>query len=174
MRHAFNHIINIIWTVIAFLPVMKYWYGNGISTWFIIITSLSVAAAFFPKKFYDLFQLSTNRGLYEKLGVKRIRQFVQNGDIAKKIPDKTGDAIINDATNARKYLLTIEMYSRFHWVCLWFFLFSTIHAVFTNQVLIALLMFIANMLYNGTAILLQQYNRLRIEKLLKTLELMGQ
>lgn len=169
MRQVFNHIINILWTVIAFLPVMKYWYDNGIDTWFNIIASVCVATAFFPKKFYNLFQLSKNRGLYEKLGVKRVRQIVQNGDIAKRIPDKTGDAIVNDIAGARKYLLTIEMYSRFHWVCLWFFLFSAIHAVFTNEIVTALLICLANILYNGTAILLQQYNKLRIEKLLRSL-----
>lgn len=166
MRKAFNHVINFFWTIIAFYPVIHYWYHTGIDHWFIISVSLSLLIAFLPKKFYDLLKFSNSRSFYEKLGVKTIRKFVQNGDFAKKISASKNSSIIESVKDAKRYLQTVEMYSRFHWVCFLFFLFSAIHAISMKQIILAILIFLSNILYNITAILLQQYNRMRIEKII--------
>ena len=167
MRHAFNHIINFFWTAIAFYPVVKYWYINGIDHFFIPGISISILISILPKKIYALLQFSNKRSFYEKLGVKTIRRFVQNGEWAKRATAGKDFTLIKNLETAKKYLTTIEMYSRFHWVCFLFFTFSSMHAFFTGRVLAALIILLANILYNCTAILLQQYNKMRIESVLK-------
>ncbi len=167
VRKAFNHIINFFWTALAFYPVIHYWYSARVDRWFIMGISISVVIAFLPQKFYSLLQLSDSRFFYEKLGVKTVRKFVQNGDLAKKMSGDKNYAVIDSIVDAKKYLLTIEMYSRFHWLCFLFFLLSTIHTFSNSRILIGLLILLVNIMYNVTAILLQQYNKIRIQNLLR-------
>ncbi|HAO07655.1 MAG TPA: hypothetical protein DCQ50_11825 [Chryseobacterium sp.] len=166
MRKTINHIINFFWTLLAFYPVLDYWYHTGINNWFIVSIFISTLIGFAPGKFYRQLHFSKRRSFYENLGVKIIRKFVQNGDLVKKVQTEKESTIIKDVASAKKYLLTLEMYSRFHWVCFFFFLFSSFHAIFTGQALSSFVMLLANILYNITAILLQQYNKMRIQRIL--------
>lgn len=166
MRKTFNHIINFFWSIIAFYPLISHWYVTKIDNWFILGISASILLSFLPEKCYAFLQLSDNRNFYEKLGVRIIRKFVQNGDLAKKMPDKKEHTIIESNNEAKKYLLTIAMYERFHWACFSFFIFSAIHAFCTVKITIAVIILAVNILYNVSAILLQQYNKIRIRKIL--------
>lgn len=167
MHKTLNYIINFFWTALAFYPVLHHWYHFGINSWFIVSIVISVLIGFAPGKFYQQLHFSKRRSFYENSGVKIIRKFVQNGDLVKKVQTEKDSTIIRDMTSAKRYLLTLEMYSRFHWVCFLFFLFSSFHAIFTERVLSSFVILLANVLYNITAILLQQYNKMRIEKILK-------
>ncbi|MCU7695298.1 hypothetical protein ACFSPU_05935 [Haoranjiania flava] len=166
MRTTFNHILNFFWSIIAFYPLVHYWYHTGVGRWFIVAASVSIVAAFLPDRVYDLLQLSSRRSFYERLKVKTIRKFVQNGDLARKLPGKNQSHTITRMHDAKKYLLTIAMYNRFHWACFLFFLFSATHAIVAGKIFIGLLVLFANVLYNVTAIVLQQYNQLRIRDML--------
>lgn len=139
---------------------------TGIDNWFIIGISISLLSALLPKKFYNHLQFSNNRGFYEKLGVKTVRKFVQNGDFSKKLSASKDSSIIESVKDAKRYLQTIEMYNRFHWVCFLFFLLSTIHAIWKNQIAMSFAILLVNILYNMTAILIQQYNGMRSKKIL--------
>lgn len=167
MRKTINHIINFFWTLLAFYPVLDYWYHTGINNWFIVSIVISTLIGFAPGKFYRQLHFSKRRSFYENLGVKIIRKFVQNGDLVKKVQTEKDSTIIKDVASAKRYLLTLEMYSRFHWVCFCFFSLSSFHAIFTGRILTSLVILLANLLYNFSAILLQQYNKMRIDKILR-------
>ncbi len=71
---------------------------------------------------------------------------------------------------AEKYLKTIDMYERFHLICGCFFLLTSIHAFACGAWLAGGLILAANGIFNVAAIILQQYNRLRIHRLLRRRE----
>ena len=109
--------------------------------------------------------LSSNRRFYEKIGVKQIRKFVQNGDLVKSITPKPKQQVVNNLSQAQRYMKTIAMYERFHWVCFAFFLLTAILCFYEGRVEPGLMIMAANLLYNAGSILLQQYNKIRIRKL---------
>lgn len=109
-------------------------------------------------------QLSGAPKFYERFGVKIIRRFVQDGDIASKSLRSGGRVIMNKA-RAQKYLNTIEMYERYHFLCLIFFLLTSLHAAANSRIAAALIIAACNIIYNVYPMLLQQYNKARILKL---------
>ncbi len=165
-REILNQLINFFWTIIGFAPVLWFWIEEGINVYFYLF----LAAAFFimivPVKILNGFMLSSSRNFYERLGVKRIRKFVQNGDTVKSLSGKQGQQIVSGVLQAQRYLKTIAMYERFHWACFIFFLLTAILCFARGYILPGLMLIIANIIYNLTTILLQQYNKIRIRKLL--------
>jgi hypothetical protein len=109
-------------------------------------------------------QLSAAPKFYERFGVKTIRRFVQDGDIASKRLRSEGRVIMNKA-RAQKYLQTIEMYERYHFLCFVFFLLTSFHAAANSKAAAALIIAACNIIYNVYPLLLQQYNKARILKL---------
>ena len=165
-RETLNQIINLFWTAVCFAPLLSYWLNEEIDFYFYIFTLVSLITAFLPNRVFDLLAFSSNRKFYERLGAKTIRKLVQNGDIVKTMSAENRRPIIRDISHARKYLKNIAMYERFHWACLVFFLLTSITAFFRGYLLTGLLITAANLLYNFSSILLQQYNKLRIKKLI--------
>ncbi|WP_345209941.1 hypothetical protein [Mucilaginibacter gynuensis] len=102
-------------------------------------------------------QLSQNPKFYVKAGARFIRKFVQNGDWFKN-----DTPVISNRFGAMQYKATIIMYERFHFLCLVFFILTSIYALIHQQYVIALLVFLANMIYNVCPIILQQYNFSRL------------
>jgi hypothetical protein len=109
--------------------------------------------------------LSSSRKFYERVGVKFIRKFVQNGDAVKSMVNNRNRFIINGVFQAQQYLKTIAMYERFHWVCFTFFLLTAIRCFFNGYFKLGLAISATNVLYNLSTILLQQYNKIRIKKI---------
>jgi glycosyl-4,4'-diaponeurosporenoate acyltransferase len=118
-----------------------------------------------PEKILNLFTLSSNRRFYERIGVRQVRRFVQNGDVAKGMAGKEKEKVVNNVSQARYYLKTISMYERFHWICFIFFLFTAILCFYKMRIELGFMIFIANLLFNVSSILLQQYNKIRIRNL---------
>jgi Glycosyl-4,4'-diaponeurosporenoate acyltransferase len=149
-----NQLLNLVWTIICFAAVFMYWLKTGpiaACWWFISVSFLGLVV---PAKWL---QVSRDPKFYERLGTKLVRKFVQNGDYAKR-----GRRVVSNKTNAILYSKTILMYEKYHFLCLLFFLFTSIHAILFDQYLLAALIFLANVIYNIYPMLLQQYNRARI------------
>lgn len=79
---------------------------------------------------------------------------------------RAGDRVISNQANARQYLSKIALQERYHYSCFVFFTLSAFSALVGGKIQMALLISIANVIYNVYPILLQQYNRLRIQRLL--------
>ncbi|NCD70130.1 glycosyl-4,4'-diaponeurosporenoate acyltransferase CrtO family protein [Mucilaginibacter agri] len=163
-----NQFINFFWTILCFLPILFYWPGKGY-TWLIVFIVAGLIWGLLPNKLLRYFQLSKRARFYESTGVKFIRSYVQNGTYANRIASKPGTApkVIANRTAARKYLNAINLYERFHLACMVFFILTFIHALVNGQYVISLLIFISNIIYNLAPILLQQYNKLRVMRVLK-------
>lgn len=166
-----NQFINFFWTIICFAAVVVYWISTGLTPGFYIFIAISFIPAILPQKLMAKLQLSKSTRIYERLGVRFICRFVQQGDIANRISrkNKPGYRVIVQKSNPSAYLKTVAMYERFHLMCLLFFLFTTVAALLDGRFVIAMMIMISNIIYNFYPILLQQFNRIRILRLTKTI-----
>lgn len=155
-----NQAVNFFWTILCFIPVIGFWLTADMALCYIFI-GVSIVSLLLPAK---LLQLSNQPKFYEKLGIKLIRKFVQNGDyinafLKKRHPQhKT----IRGKAGATGYMNTVIMYERYHFLCFVFFLLTDFYAVKTAHYNLAFAIFLANIIYNICPILLQQYNRARV------------
>jgi len=159
-----NQAVNFFWTILCFAPVVGFWVAANSITLCCILIGLSVVSLVLPARHL---QLSNNPQFYEGLGVKQIRKVVQNGEFINKFIRKNNPhyKIIKSKTNAVKYMQTVVMYERYHLICFLFFLFTAVYAIIAAQYAFALIIIIANTIYNICPILLQQYNRARLARL---------
>lgn len=162
-----NQLINIFWTVFGFTPVLWFWIKVGANYWLYIFLFLALVFSILPQKLLVQFNIGRSRKIYERCGVKTIRKYVQDGDWINSLSNKTSSSRFGDLINVKKYLTTIATYERFHWFCFIFFLGSAIYAFFLGLTLFGIWITATNVIYNTTSILLQQYNRIRIDRLIK-------
>jgi hypothetical protein len=164
---TFNQLLNLCWTVISFLPVLFYWLSRKPDIWLYTFIILSLLFGMLPKKFYKQLQPSSNLKFYKKYGVLTIRRFVQNGDLINHFFRQKSPhyKVINDLRQIKGYLETIAMYERYHFMCFMFFLSTSILSLMEQKPVLAILITLSNIIYNVCPIFLQQYNRLRIERL---------
>jgi hypothetical protein len=153
-----NQLLNIGWTIIGFLPVGIFWFHIGSGVPFYLSLLLGFVAGCLPELIYTRLHISNDFKKFEVLGIKSIRRFTQHGDFNR-----------SRANGIKSYLKKLSMFERFHYICLVFFLTSSIYAFLNHKIILALLIFISNLVYNVCPILLQQYNRLRLLKVLKLL-----
>lgn len=165
-RDILNQIINFFWTALCFTPVFWFWFQEGIDNiYFYLFLGVALLFGVLPEKILNKFTISADKKVYEKYGIKFIRKFVQNGDIVNSHSKTLGATAIKDKAQARKYLKTIAMYERYHWICLLFFLLTSIYGFLNGRLLFGISISIANLLYNLIPIFLQQYNKIRIKKI---------
>jgi hypothetical protein len=167
-----NQLINVFWTVVSFTAVGYYWglyfAEKRAPLTLVVIVILSILFYLTPRKWLSLLTLSNNRRIYERIGVRLILWFVQNGTFVNRIQRKFGKqrGMISSRKNALAYLSTIDMQERYHYCCLVFFALSSVSALVTGRTEEAFYISLSNIVYNIYPILLQQYSRLRIEMLL--------
>ena len=173
VRTMLNQIINLFWTMVAFATFGIYW-GHYFAEkrsplTFTIFITVSILTCAIPSTWLSAMTINKYRKTYERIGVKLLLFFVQNGTLVNRIQRKHSkkNGLIHNRTQAQNYLKTIAMQERFHYGCLALFFLTTISAFTTEKPGMALLIMLSNILYNIYPILLQQYNRLRIEILLR-------
>ncbi|MEN0056532.1 MAG: hypothetical protein AAGC65_22840 [Mucilaginibacter sp.] len=161
-----NQVVNLFWTIVCFIPIITYWSVTGQLLWCFIFLGISVLSQVLP---FSRLQLSSQPKFYERLGVKFIRKFVQHGEYINKFHQKRQPhyRIVKDKVSAARYLKTIMMYERFHFMCFVFFLLTAIHALINWHYSLFIIIIIANVIYNVYPMLLQQYNRARIARFIK-------
>jgi hypothetical protein len=161
-----NHAVNFFWTILGFTPVIGFWVAANSMRLCYIFIGISIVSLLLPARYL---QLSNNPKFYVGLGVKLIRKFVQNGDVINKSIRKNNPqhTVIKGRTNALKYMHTVVMYERYHYMCFIFFLLTIVYAIIKAQYAFTLIIIIANIIYNICPLLLQQYNRARLAKLIQ-------
>ena len=167
-----NQLINVFWTLTSFTVVGVYWglyftEKGSLGTLYTIIV-LSILVYFIPARWLSALKLGKNRRTYERAGVRFVLWFVQNGTFVNRIQQKVTSRrkLITSRKSALAYLSTISMQERYHYCCFVFFILSALSAIFMGKIVLALLILLSNVVYNVYPILLQQYNRLRINLLL--------
>jgi hypothetical protein len=158
-----NQVINFFWTILCFIPVVGFWIGADAMLLLYVLIFISFLSLVVPGR---LLQLSNNPKFYERLGIKFTRKFVQNGDYANRLIRRRDPKyrVVKNKTHAASYMGTIKMFERYHFMCFIFFLLTTAFAFIIHEYMFCIIIFIANIIYNISPILLQQYNRARIIK----------
>ena len=163
-----NQLINIFWTVDSFIVVGSYW-GEYIAekelVWPIYICIVvSILGFLVPNRWLSTFTLSTNPQTYERIGVKVVLWFVQNGKLVNRIERAYGRRArkVTRLKTIKVFLKTTTIAERYHFSCLIFFGLSTVSALSNGKIRFALYIMFWNIIYNVYPILLQQYIRLRI------------
>jgi|SRR5690606_5753097 len=167
-KNAINQILNLFWTILFFAPVVWYWYRTGLNLYWYLFLLMSALPVLLPYKHIEALTFFDSPKPYEKLGVKTIRWFAQDGTWASGFKTDKGEttARIRSARQAQQYLATIAMYERFHWMCLIFFFLSSVHAFAQSEITLGILITLANVPFNWGSVILQQYNKLRIRAFL--------
>jgi len=100
------------------------------------------------------------------MGIPFFQQFTQRGKISKK----TTTLLIRKANTFTKKELhrfkkEITVYEKYHYSCLLFFIGTAIYTFSKAQYLIGLSILTTNAIYNVIPILIQQFNKVRIERI---------
>ncbi len=151
-----NHIINIAWTIFGFFPVCYFWFLQHIDWPFYLLLCFSLATCFLPERIYRNLDISKDSRVYKRMGIKFVRRFAQDGNFQP-----------GHGAGIKAYLKSITVFERYHFCCLVFFQASSVLACYHEQYILSFFIFISNIIYNVYPILLQQYNRMRITKLVK-------
>jgi hypothetical protein len=163
-----NQLLNFFWTILGFSAVLIYWLSNPTYPWLYLILLVSFLTLLLPSRYYTI---SKSKIIYERLGVKTVKRFVQDGDLVNKLFGSTSSNTkakpARATKNLNQYLRSLIMYERFHFLCFIFFLLTAIQGIKNGDYQISIFILISNIFYNFYPIILQQYNRLRILKLLK-------
>lgn len=167
-RRLLNQFINLFWTILSFLPLIIYWYRAHSLFFVILFVVLSVIGIFMPPAFFRRLQLSRKRSFYRRLGIKVVRKLVQDGDLVNKFAVTRADrGPIARRAHFRRYLQNSLVYERFHFGGFIFFGTTSLHALGHRDYVDAGIITLINIFYNVYPILLQQFNRIRINGLLK-------
>jgi hypothetical protein len=75
-----NALINVIWTIIGFFPICLFWYYEEINFLFYILLLTAFLAGCLSERVYISLHISKDIKVYEKLGVRFVRRFMQTGN----------------------------------------------------------------------------------------------
>ncbi len=167
---AYNMIPNLVWTALFLLPVGFFCYTfMNLSSIFILL-GMSLLPIFFPKSFFDAIQLSRNPSFYQRIGVKYVNKFAQNGTVLnrymkKKYP-KFKPVTTSKLSLSKNYHQTY-FFEKFHFSLFIFYTAITVFALARSHLLWTLILSICNLFYNIYPNLLQQYMRLKLGSAIK-------
>jgi hypothetical protein len=165
----YNQIPNVFWSVVSFTPLGCFWYLATDLKWLFILLGISLLAGFLPNSFFDAVQLGQTTSIYRKIGIRFVKKFTQDGDlinrlIRSKIPQYR---VFDDNRSIQKHLAKAYAIERIHFVMFIFFLLTSIYALFRREVSWAVVITVNNLIFNLYPNFLQQYNRLRLRRLMK-------
>ncbi len=167
----YNQITNIFWSVLNFTAIGYFWFMAIDLKWLFILLAISLLAGFLPKAFFDTMQLSQTTSLYEKIGIRTVKKFTQDGDfvnrlIRRKFPQYR---IFDPNVSMQRHLNKAYAIEKIHFLMFLFFLLTSIYALTKGEVWWAVMITINNLVFNLYPNFLQQYNRLRLRHLMKNI-----
>jgi hypothetical protein len=127
--------------------------------------ALSVIPGFFPNSFYDRIQVAKTTRVYKRLGVGFANKLAQNGTIINQLVRKKFPGykmIVHQRSSINKLLQQTYMFEKFHFIMFVFFILITSYALAKNHFWWAVIISVANLLYNVYPNLLQQFIRLKL------------
>jgi Glycosyl-4,4'-diaponeurosporenoate acyltransferase len=166
MLAMYNMVPNLVWTALAVSPVFIFCYSLIALNLVLIFLAISMVALFLPDSFFDAIQLSKNVSVYEKFGVPAVNKLAQNGSLVnalmrKKFPGYKG--IRFQRSSVRRLIRQTYFFEKFHFMCLVFYCLITGYAITKHLWLWAIIITVANILYNVYPNLLQQYIRVKLK-----------
>lgn len=162
-----NALPNMFWSVLCLAPV--YWFCSQSMTpvHFYAFGAVSLVPYLLPASLIERLRISSTPTLYRRVGVPFINRFTQDGALVRKISGRspTRQSLhVNPAKIAGLRRTSLQR-ERFHLTGFVFFLLLTARAIWLGKVGWTLVLLISNVVYNAYPILLQQYVRLRLARI---------
>lgn len=162
-----NQLVNLPWSAICLGPLAYYCYRSMDHSWLYAFLFISFIPLGLPTTVFDRIQLSASTGFYNRLGIRTVRKYTQDGDLINqwlqaKFP---GYSPANQAT-LQQHVSRSYINEKFHVGCFSFFLLSSLYALHQGNGVWVAGILISNLIYNLYPILLQQYNRIRLTRLI--------
>ena len=166
LSSLYNAAANVFWSLLAFAPVSVFCYRFMERGWLWAFVVASVIAMLVPASMLRYLELSSTVTTYRKLGVHGVNHFVQHGTLInhllrRRYPEYRG---MHSRTRTASLLQSTYVQERFHWAVLLFFLLTSFYGITHGYPGWALLITIANVVYNLYPIWLQQYIRVRLNR----------
>jgi hypothetical protein len=162
---TYNMVPNLIWTILFLYPVYEFASTRLPLPTALILLGGSMVPLFFPNSFFKAIQLSKNRRLYERLGVRFINKFAQNGALINRYLKKRYPQFKVVAPTRSSIIKTYKqtfLYEKFHFTLFLFTTAATVYSIVDGTLIWALVLTVCNLLYNIYPNLLQQYIRVKL------------
>ncbi|HEY0273724.1 MAG TPA: hypothetical protein VGC22_11105 [Chitinophaga sp.] len=165
----YNTVPNLFWSALNLAPAVYYYYHYVPLSWLWAIVPLCLAPYALKPAVMDRLAPIRDREWYHRLGVDVVQEYVQHGGMVNRIIRRRYPAyrIVYDKTTVSRQLAATYMFERFHLGMLLAFGVLLCHAAAMGRWQWALLLLLCNFVYNVYPILLQQYVRLRLKRLLQ-------
>jgi hypothetical protein len=163
-----NFIIIGLFTINLVPTITFYLDGNGEWKWFLIILAISLIFCKIPNSFIDKIQLSKRTIFYKRLKVHLFKKYATNGDIINKNIRKQfpNHRNIHTLLSIQKKLTETYTTEKAHLVFLIFSFLTSFYASIMKHFFLAIIITVGNIIFNLYPIFLQQYNRIRYNKVL--------
>ena len=161
----YNMVPNLFWSFLNLVPISVFCYKYINLQFLPILIALSLLTVFMPKSFFQAIQLGQTLVIYNRIGVRFINKFTQNGDIINSLIRKRFPhykVVSNRKQLINKLIQQTFVYEKFHFILFTFFSFIFIYAIANEYWWWALIIAITNIVYNIYPCLLQQYIRIRL------------
>lgn len=165
----YNMAVNMFWSVLNLVPISVFCYEIMSLRLFYILLFTTLLTLLLPKKFFNNIQIGKTALVYEKLGVKFINKFTQNGSIVNRLVRRKfpqHKIVSNTTRSAHKLLQQTYMFEKFHFAMFVFFTIAAVYAFTLKHVWWGIIISVSNVIYNVYPNLLQQYVRIRLAPLL--------
>ena len=156
---------NLLWSALFLVPITFFCYTSLKSKIFFLLLGTSLITLFLPNAFFDFIQLSKKRSFYQRIGVRFINKFAQNGYLLNRyLRSKHPNyrAISKAKASIKKQLSQTYFFEKFHFCLFIFFSSVTVYAIIKDYPVWAVIFSISNLLYNIYPNLLQQYIRVKL------------
>ncbi|HUR10225.1 MAG TPA: hypothetical protein VM012_02580 [Flavitalea sp.] len=162
----YNMVPNLFWSLLCITPAAIYCFNEMPEKYLYVSAAISLITIFLPNRFLNQMQIGRTVKFYEKMGVPFINKFSQHGSyinrvIKRKFPDYT--VVSKQHRSVNKLLQQSYMFEKFHFMLFIFYLSLFIYAFIQAQYLWAIIIFVANVIYNVYPCFLQQYLRVRLK-----------
>jgi Glycosyl-4,4'-diaponeurosporenoate acyltransferase len=161
----YNMIPNLVWSALFLVPITLFCYTSLNSKIFFFFLGASLITLFLPNIFFDFIQLSKKRSFYQRIGVRFINKFAQNGYLLNRyLRSKHPNyrTVSKEKASIKKQLNQTYFFEKFHFCLFIFFSSVTVYAVVKDYPVWAVILSISNLLYNIYPNLLQQYIRVKL------------
>jgi len=165
----YNQLSNVFWSVLGFTPIGYFCTTRMEQGWLYIFLALSLPVIMLPHGFYDAMQIGRTTAVYERIGIRIVRKFTQDGDwvnrmIRRRFPRYR---VFDSYPSVRKHLRKAYTIEKVHFAFFLFFLYVSLYALIKEYFLWAGIITLTNLIFNIYPNLLQQYNRLRLRQLMR-------
>lgn len=166
LLNLYNRLVNLLWSVLGFVPVIVFCYRFVTTEWLIAFLLPALLALFLPEYVFYKMQVGQSAVFYKRMGVHLVNKFSQNGVFIQRLMNKRfpGYRLFTPRRSSIHQLLRQTIaYEKFHFATGLFLVLITLYALFRNLFWWAAVLSVINLFYNIYPILFQQYVRTKLK-----------